>query len=484
MIIVTADEMKAFDRQTIDGIGVPGAVLMEAAGRAVAERARTLGGSVVVYAGPGNNGGDGFVAARHLYNWTIPVEVVLCAARDKVKGDALIHLVACERSGVPIVDRASFEPVVIVDALFGTGLDREVSGAMAEIIERINRHPGKKIAVDIPSGLHADRGVPLGVCVKADYTLTLAFAKRGLVTSPGFTYCGRLEVADIGIPERLAHNVKARLLDDSALEPMVRAPDVLSHKGTNGHLLIVAGSVGKSGAGLLCGLSALRGGAGLVTLAAPSELGPVVEGKILELMTSFYADAHALEKAIEGKRALAAGPGMPTDPSMRPILRALCSRGVPVVLDADALNHLAEDAAILEAHPPAILTPHPGEAARLLKRSTSDINHDRIGAAEELAAKYQAVAVLKGARTVIAAPDRLAICPTGNPALGTGGTGDVLTGLCGALLARGASPFEAACAAVYAHGAAADACAASRGSLLAHELLEFLPKRHVSLEPP
>jgi NAD(P)H-hydrate epimerase len=501
MLIVTAAEMRNLDREVIEGIGVPGAVLMDAAGRAVAERARAFGGGVVVFAGAGNNGGDGVVAARHLANWGVSTTVILCAARDKLKGDARVHFQACEKTGVTILDGNDAESLataaektagaaVVVDALLGTGLDREVTGHLADVIACINRHRGVKIAVDIPSGLHCDRGVPLGSCVRADYTVAFAFAKRGLVGAPGFTFAGALEVADIGIPEWLARarGVTGRLLDDTVMAPLTAPFAPLAHKGTRGHLLILAGSVGKSGAALLTSSAALRGGAGLVTLAAPWKLLPVADGRILELMTAWYdddkPDAAVLLKALDGKRALAAGPGMPTDPAMRPVLRELAGRaaerGLPIVLDADALNHLAEAPEILEARPAAVLTPHPGEAARLLQRPTADVQADRVAAAEELAERFSAVVALKGARTVIAAGGQLAVCPTGGPELGSGGTGDVLTGLVGALLAGGVAPFEAACAAVYAHGRAGDLCALARGGLLAHELLEFLPKRHSS----
>ena len=262
-----------------------------------------------------------------------------------------------------------------MDAVFGTGLDREVTGHPADAIARINAHAGIKVAVDIPSGLDADRGTPLGACVRADHTVSFAFAKRGLVGAPGFTFCGALQVADIGIPERLARGILSHLLDESALDPLRAPRDPLSHKGTSGHLLLLAGSVGKSGAALLCGTAALRGGAGLVTLAAPARLASVLDGRVPELMTTWYADeplddaalSPLLLQALDGKRALAAGPGMPTGVEMRPVLRALAARGLPLVLDADALNHLAAAPEILESRPPAVLTPHPGEAGRLLE---------------------------------------------------------------------------------------------------------------------
>jgi ADP-dependent NAD(P)H-hydrate dehydratase / NAD(P)H-hydrate epimerase len=494
MLLVTAAEMRALDREVIEQVGVPGVVLMDAAGRGVvdviAARADLSRARVVVYAGAGNNGGDGFVVARHLANRGAAVEVVLCAPADKVSGDALVHLLAAERSGVPFHDAADADGLaraaartadagVVVDALFGTGLTREVTGHLAQAIEDINAHRGLKVAVDVPSGLDADRGVPLGACVRADHTVTFAFAKRGLVSAPGFTFVGELHVADIGIPERLARarGVRAELLSKHALSPLV-VRDPLGHKGTHGHLLLLAGSSGKTGAALLAGLAALRSGVGLCTVAAPHEAQAALDGRVPELMTAWYGATgdntwDELAPLLEGKRAVAAGPGMPPSLPMREVLGHLCraaaERGIALVLDADALNHLAADPSLLDGHAAperVVLTPHPGEAARLLARSTADVQSDRTRAALELAQRFAATVALKGARTVVAAPDgRLAICPAGNPGMGTGGTGDVLTGCTGALLARGLDGFAAACAAVFWHASAGDRVAAERGAI-------------------
>ncbi len=502
--LVSSEEMRQLDRQVIEQIGVPGVVLMDAAGRGVADlivrivdvpRAR-----VVVYAGAGNNGGDGFVAARHLANRGATVQVVLCAPAAKVTGDAHTHLYACKRSNVEILDGASEGALkeaaqraagadVVVDALFGTGLSRPIEGHLAQAVEVINGHRGIRVAVDIPSGLSADLGVPLGACVRADHTVTFAFAKRGLVSAPGFIFAGTVHVVDIGIPERLARErgIRARLLGDDVLAALTASPDPLAHKGTHGHVLVLAGSTGKTGAALLAGRAALRSGAGLVTLAAPEDARAGLDGRVPELMTAWYGkDGSEIDPLLDGKRALAAGPGVRTDAPMRAILarvvNAAIARDLAVVLDADGLNHLAEDARILDGaseRANVVLTPHPGEAARLAQLSTAQVQDDRIGCAERLALQHHAVVVLKGARTVIAAPDgRLAICPTGNPAMGSGGTGDALTGCIAALLARGLDGFEAACAGAYWHGAAGDLVVRAQGpqGLLASDLIEALPR--------
>jgi NAD(P)H-hydrate epimerase len=503
--VVSAAEMRALDKEVIEQVGVPGAVLMESAGRGVVEViAKLVDASrahVVVFAGAGNNGGDGFVVARHLANRGARVQVILCAPEAKLRGDAKLHFDACRRSRVEVLDGAS-EPAladaaartssaqVVVDALFGTGLDRPLAGHFALAVERINAHAGLRVAVDVPSGLDSDRGVPLGGpsgCVRAHHTVTFGFAKRGLVGAPGFTFTGELHVVDIGIPERLAeaHRVRGRLLGDSVLAPLV-TDDPLAHKGTHGHVLVLAGSAGHTGAALLAGRGALRAGAGLVTVATPTGARTAVDGRMPELMTAAYEIGHDLSTLVGGKRALAAGPGMPTDERMRPILRGLieaaCGAGLGVVLDADALNHLAVEPRILE---PAgeracvVLTPHPGEAARLLGQSTAEVQGDRFRAAETLASRTRAVVALKGARTVVAAPDgRIAVNPTGNPGMGSGGMGDVLTGVVGALLAGGLDPFDAACAAVYWHGAAGDLSAREQGmrGIVATDLADALPR--------
>jgi ADP-dependent NAD(P)H-hydrate dehydratase / NAD(P)H-hydrate epimerase len=489
-LLVTAEQMRALDRETIESAGVPGVVLMESAGRGVVDvmaryydlpRAR-----VVAFCGPGNNGGDGFVIARHLANRGANVIVALVGDREKKKGDAKIHFEACARSNVRIFE-ADKAPLhrndLVIDAVFGTGLHRAVGpGAARDAIARMRAHRGPVIAVDVPSGIDADRGI-IGPCVRADHTVAFAFAKLGLVGADEQTVVGQLHVVDIGIPEKLARErgVKAELLEDSVLAPLrVRAPS--GHKGTHGHVLVVAGSRGKTGAALLCGTAVLRTGAGLCTVAMPPDVAPLVEGRVPELMIEPLGEVQSL---LVGKQAAAIGPGIARDDAAKDRIRVLGNSELPLVVDADALNAIAADNALLPRRgSPTVLTPHPGEAARLLGSTVGAVQEDRISAARAIAERYGAVCVLKGARTVIASPDgRLAVNPTGNPGLGTGGTGDVLTGIVGAALARTrdkegrVDPFTAACAAVYLHGAAGDRAAAARSQtgLLASDVLDQLP---------
>ncbi len=497
--LCTGAQMRAIDAETIEGLGVPASLLMEHAGRGVADevRARSAPGSTVaVLCGSGNNGGDGYVCARWLRELGWDARVYLARGRRGGEGEAALHLRLYERLGGPVVeitDAASLAAAreeilgapIVVDALLGTGLERDVTGHMAQVIELVNQARGLTISVDVPSGLGADDGRTFGVAVRADVTVTLALRKLGLVTHPGSELAGEVRVVDIGIPRRLTerHGVAAFLLEEEDAAALVPRRARGAHKGSHGHVLVVAGSPDKPGAAALCTGGALRGGAGLVTLAAPPAVHAAVVGLHPEAMvTTFDAGATGAEQALaglaDGKRALVIGPGLSTTPAAGRLVRhAIESLTLPIVVDADALNHLAGGWPSTSSGP-RVLTPHPGEAARLLGSDTRAVQADRVGAARRLAAMTSAVVVLKGARTVVAAPDgTVTLNPTGNPGMGTGGTGDVLAGVIGALLGQGLAPLPAARLGVYVHGRAGDLAAAERGEvgLVAGDLLGFLP---------
>jgi ADP-dependent NAD(P)H-hydrate dehydratase / NAD(P)H-hydrate epimerase len=483
MILVTAEEMRAADRAAIDDLGLPAALLMEHAGRAVADAVGTPRGPVAIVCGSGNNGGDGFVVGRWLRERGVDATVYLAGGRPN-SPEAALHLSIYERLGGVVVDHvdpaALAKAAVIVDALLGTGLHAEVRGPLREVIAAVNASPARKIAVDVPSGLDSDSGQPLGLAVRADATVTLGFAKLGLVGDPGFEHTGTLSVADIGIPRHLAAQATARLAEADEIRALLPPREVTGHKGTHGHLLVVAGSPGKGGAALLSSEAALRAGAGLVTLATDPAVAAALEGQVAEVMV---LPLGSLAEAAAGKKAIAVGPGMTTDPvAGDALLTALAALELPAILDADALNHLARGKSRLGG--PRVITPHPGEAARLLDRSTADVQRDRVAAARALAAERNAVAVLKGSRTVVAHPDgRVSINPTGNPGMGTAGSGDVLSGVIGALLAGGMSPWDAARAAVFVHGRAGDLAAAELGprGLLARDIAARLPRAFLSI---
>jgi NAD(P)H-hydrate epimerase len=511
MEFLTAAAMRRVDARTIDQFRIPGLTLMEAAGRGVAD---ALAGEipelaslrVVCFCGKGNNGGDGLVAARYLRRGGVDAHVVLLCSAAELAGDAAANLARAREDGVPvdaIDDARAWERfaidldarTIVVDALLGTGVTGPARGLIAKAIETINHSRATVVAIDLPSGADADSGTLPGVTVRAHRTLTLARPKPCLVLEPAASHAGSWRVLDIGIPDEAvaAETSDLHWFDaDSALRLAPSRP-ADAHKGTMGHLLAVAGSRGKSGAAVLVARAALRSGVGLVTVATPRSAQAVVAGAQPELMTEPLAEspAGALGRAaaktvlsfLAGKDALVMGPGLGTEPGTRGAVHALVARTtVPTVLDADGLNAFAQGerprANLAAGRQALVLTPHPGEAARLLGTTTADIQADRLGNARRLAAKTGAVVVLKGRRTVVARPDGLAsINATGNPGMATGGTGDALTGVLGALLARGLSGFDAARLGTYVHGAAGDLAAQRLGEdgLIAGDLIDALP---------
>jgi ADP-dependent NAD(P)H-hydrate dehydratase / NAD(P)H-hydrate epimerase len=507
MYVVTATEMRELEQLTIEHYGTPSHVLMERAGAGATEvllnafpHVRTA--SVLVFAGKGNNGGDGFVIARLLKKQGIACEVFLGAKKAEMTGDALRNLTAFLRLRgrvTEITDPTQCDFIqqklgpcgLIVDALLGTGLNAPVRGLMAALIALINASRVPVLAVDIPSGLDADRGTPLGSAVKATLTVTFAYPKLGLVGAPGLTHVGRLEVIDIGIaPEALAAiTPQTALLTKEEMGACLRERHADVHKGDFGHLLVVAGARGKSGAALMSGGAALRIGTGLVTLGGPASLNAVFSTALMEAMTvplperpdgSLSFDARTMAEAVQGKSAIAFGPGVGVSADTIGLLRWLLTQSEqPLVIDADGLNCLATDPNLVrEAKMPVVLTPHPGEMARLVKSSTAAVQERRLEIARAFAVQYHCYLVLKGARTVIATPDGKAwINPTGNPGMASGGMGDVLTGIISGLLAQGYPPTNACCLGVFLHGSVGDRAAQEKGGIgiLARDLIEQLP---------
>jgi hydroxyethylthiazole kinase-like uncharacterized protein yjeF len=518
MFIVTAAQMQEMDRRTIVEFGIPGRVLMECAGRGATrvflERLYCRGpGRVGILAGRGNNGGDGFVIARYLAQRGIEVKVFLLADAETVQGDAAANLQLLSASGIQVIQipdegafanhlKALLHQHYWIDALLGTGLKSEVKGFYRRAIEFINASHRPVLAVDIPSGLNADTGQPCGACIQATVTATFGFAKIGHVVYPGAGYCGPVEVVDIGIPPSMVRSagVNQHLIQGSAIRPLLghRAAD--AHKGSAGHVLVIAGSKGKSGAAAMAAASVLRAGAGLVTLGVPESLNPVLESLLVEAMTVPLPDQGTgllLEEAFDtilqaaaAKQTLVLGPGLGTASHTRNLTaRIIREIDLPIVIDADGLNNLAGHMGWLKTRTTTtVLTPHPGEMARLTGTSTAEIQLDRLAAARRLAGDVGAYVVLKGARTVVAEPDgRAWINPTGNSGMAAGGMGDVLSGLIAGLLAQGLAACDACRAGVYLHGLAADILAQrmSRG-FLATEVMDMVPQaiQRVLDDPP
>ncbi|HLY36386.1 MAG TPA: NAD(P)H-hydrate dehydratase, partial [Candidatus Binatia bacterium] len=463
MIAVTAAEMRALDRWTIEH-ATAGEVLMERAGagaaRVLRERLRAPRGPVVVVCGRGNNGGDGFVVARHLRRARVPVEVWLAARPDALQGDAARMLARWRRvrgtvreletaAHVEALCRRLEGAALAVDALFGTGLNAQVTGVAAEAIRAMNACGAPVLAVDIASGLSADTGAPLGVAVRATVTATFGYPKVGQLLYPGVEHTGLLAVVDIGIPPAAVAAVTPRvsLLEAEEVGRLLRPRAREAHKGDFGHVLVIAGSRGKTGAALLATQGAARAGAGLTTLAVPAVLQPVLEGQVREAMTTALpepTDAAALDELLAARAAVVCGPGLGLDDETRARVAAVVRRTkAPLVLDADGLNAIAGTTVLRERPAPTVITPHPGEMARLVGGDTGRVQGDRLGVARAFARTENVVVVLKGARTIIAAPDGgAAICPTGNPGMASGGMGDVLAGIVGGLLAQGLAPFD------------------------------------------
>jgi NAD(P)H-hydrate epimerase len=510
--VLGAAEMREADRRTTETAGLPGVVLMENAGAAVArvvdERYKHLRRPLVV-CGKGNNGGDGFVAARRMLSRE--PDVVLLAAREEVQGDALTHLRAFEGSGGRVTEVRTSEdvgrvldglgtPSLVVDALLGTGLRERATGIYVTAIERIAAWAlagTPVVSVDLPSGLFADSGVCEGASVPATLTVTFAAPKRAHVLPPACDRVGELIVADIGIPASVLGETGAQLFlieaRDGARAFPPRAPSV--HKRSLGHLLVIAGATGRTGAAVLTAVGALRAGAGLVTVGTPAAALPLVAAGRPEIMTEPLADglggvlsAQALKRALALARerdAVVLGPGLGLDPGTREFVKQFVLQcPVPLVVDADGLNALTAAGTmtgpleLIKRPHPTVITPHPGEMARLTGLESAEVQRRRLETARDFASASGAVVVLKGQRTIVAEKGgRAAVNPTGNPGMATAGTGDVLAGVVGALLCRH-DGWTAATAAAYVHGLAGDRAAARVGqaSLLAGDLLDALPE--------
>ena len=488
--LYTAEQVRRLDECAIQGHGIPGIDLMERAGRSTFDAARAMFPGVhklQVYCGSGNNGGDGYIVARLARE--AGLEAAVCALRkpDGLKGDAATAARLWQESGgeVQLWPRDSLdESDLVFDALLGTGLDRKPAGDYGAAVDRINRSGKPVIAVDIPSGLNADTGVAMGRSVKADLTVTFIGRKRGLFTADGPDYAGEVIFSDLDTPQSVRESEPnlGILIQESFLQKVLPARRRNSHKGSYGWVLGVGGNTGMSGAIRLAGEAALRTGAGKVTLATRSEHAGLVNQSCPELMVQGVEKGSELAGLIEAADVVVAGTGLGASAWAEKMARTCLGSPAPVVMDADGLNLLArmgpESTRLLAGQ--WIITPHPAEAARLLACPSGQVQADRVGAALELAERFQAVTVLKGCGTVVTAPDgRYAICPFGNPGMATAGSGDVLAGVIGAMVAQGVKDlWAAAIAGVLAHALAGDLVAAEQGErgMLASDITRRLPR--------
>jgi ADP-dependent NAD(P)H-hydrate dehydratase / NAD(P)H-hydrate epimerase len=517
MRVLTARQMREADRRTIEELGVPSPALMENAGREVASAIEQafpdlVGRRVAILCGRGNNGGDGFVVARLLHQRGVHVSVFLVGRASEVKGDALANLERARALDLPIAEigrQLEWERLapefarhtLVVDALFGTGLSAPLTGLLAEIVEGVNLAGVPIVSIDLPSGLFADTHDVIGPCIRATLTVALGAPKLPLVLSPASAMAGRLVVADIGIPPAVVESLDGadlRVITPEALRPLLPPRLREAHKGVFGHVLVVAGSPGKTGAAYLAASGALRSGAGLVTVATPGSCQQTVAGMGPEYMTLALSEAPSGTLTVDALEAvlafpatvIAAGPGLGTGGGVRAFLHGLVERArTPLVLDADALNAFAGHVGGLTAREgqTMVVTPHPGEMARLLGVSTADVQANRLDAARTLAASNGLIVVLKGQGTVIATPDgRASINLTGNPGMATGGTGDVLTGMIAGWLAQHMDAGDACRLGVFVHGAAGDLAALDEGevSMTAGDLARRIGRATTALTTP
>ena len=519
MRVVTAEEMRQIDKQTIEEIGVPGIVLMEAAATAVftsIQRNFPECRHVGVIVGKGNNGGDGLALARQLAHAGYTVQIVLVSSPERFTGDALTNLQVVRRLGLSVVEILSESELktlcaeivscdLIVDAIFGTGLRGGIEGYVRDVIDWLNSANRPIVAIDLPSGLNADTGVVEGGCIRADCTVTLGLPKRGTLLYPGAQRVGVLEIADIGFPRSVveSQNIWLNWTQPCQVAKWILPRPAYSHKGTYGRVFVLAGSTGMTGAAVLASQAALRAGAGLVTLGIPKSLNSIVEAKLSEVMTAplpettegslaLTAKPQILEFIERTSSVLAVGPGLSQHPETADLIQGvLHETDSPSVIDADGLNALADGkvhcspsqstiANLLSSLPSqSILTPHPGEMARLLGLSVPDIEKNRIGIAREFAREHGVTLVLKGVPTVIALhTGEVWLNSTGNPGMATGGMGDVLTGLIAGLLAQGVLFSEAGVLGAYLHGLAGDISAEMTGmhGMVAGDVLEAIPE--------
>ncbi len=505
MKLVTAEQMRAVDREAIENRGIPGPELMENAGRGIAERIRDDvlvepdGKKVIIFCGKGNNGGDGFVVGRYLHEYGSKVSIYFPGPVDKLSHDARLNYDRAFQKGIKIIEIIEAEELpkelscdLVIDAIFGTGFAGAPGGLLADFIDHINLYDIPLVAIDCPSGINVDTGQYEGSVTNADFTYTLALPKIGLYYSPGREKAGIVEVVPIGVPDDVidSFNFAENLITPEMVAERLPARKPDGHKGDFGKLFVLAGSTGLTGAATLSATAAARAGTGLVTVGCPKSLNPILEVKLTEAMTFPLPDVGQkgclalrglgeIRKWLDKTDAAVIGPGLGSHRDTVMLMHRLLEKlDKPAILDADGLNAFAKNREPLKsAHPELVLTPHPGEFRRLIDADIPEALPQLYDLVRKYSREYNAVIIFKGSPTVIVEPGgQLYLNPTGNNGMATGGTGDVLSGIVGSFLAQGLSPVDSAVCAVYLHGLSGDLAAAELGyrSLIAGDLIDFL----------
>jgi len=514
MKVVTSKQMREIDRKAIEENNLSGLALMENAGLKIFQSLKNIYPNlrlkkIIIFSGSGNNGGDGFVVARHLYDYGVKAKVFLLAPFSKIKGEAGENLNIIDKMGVELieVETVKLEEIqetlqnsdLIIDAILGTGLQGRVTGLKAKIIDLINITGKEVVAIDVPSGLNADTGKIEGPCIKATHTITLALPKIGLLLFPGASYVGKVTVEDIGIPFYLLKNkkLKTNMVTKEIVKLLLPSRAAYTHKGSFGKVLILAGSVGMTGAAYLASEAAMRSGTGIVILGIPRSLNPIMEVKLTEVMTLPLAETEkqslgedakeTILKLMKDFSVLGIGTGISRQLETQRLVRKIIEKStIPLVVDADAIYALSEDTNILKkAEAPLIITPHPGEMAKLINKDIDYILDNQLNITRKIAQKFGIVVVLKGARTIIANKEGEVYINVGdNSGMATGGSGDVLTGIICSLIAQGTDNFSAAITGVYIHSLAGNLARDIKGErgMIAGDILSQVPQAFLNLE--
>jgi len=514
MKVVTSRQMREIDRKAIEENNISGFTLMENAGLRIFQSLKNIYPDlrlkkIIIFSGSGNNGGDGFVVSRHLHDYGAKVKVFLLAPFNKFKGEAGEKLNIINKMGVELTeaDAIKLEEIkeaiqnsdLIIDAMLGTGLQGIVTGLKAKIIDLVNTAGKEVVAIDVPSGLNTDSGKIEGPCIKANHTITLALPKIGLLLFPGASHAGKVTVEDIGIPAHLLKNIKIKtnIITEEIVKSLLPFRATYSHKGSFGKVLILAGSVGMTGAAYLASEAAMRSGTGIVTLGIPRSLNQIMEVKLTEVMTLPLAETEkqslgeeaegTISKLIKNYSVLGIGPGISRQTETKRLIRKIIEKAhISLVVDADAIYALSEDLSVLKkTKTPLVITPHTGEIAKLINKSIDFILNNRLDVTREIAQKYGIVVVLKGARTIIANKEGEVYINAGdNSGMATGGSGDVLTGIICSLIAQGTDNFSAAIAGVYIHSLAGNLARDIKGErgMIAGDILSQIPQAFLNLE--
>jgi len=514
MKVVTSQQMREIDRKAIEENKLSGLALMENAGLRIFQSLKNIYTDlrlkkIIIFSGSGNNGGDGFVVARRLYDYGVKAKVFLLTPFNKIKGEAGENLNIIDKMGVELIEaetvkleeiqKATQNSDLIIDAILGTGLQGRVIGLKAKIINLINLAGKEVVAIDVPSGLNVDTGKIVGPCIKATHTITLALPKIGLMLFPGTNYAGKVTVEDIGIPSYLLKNdkIKTNMVTQEIVKSLLPLRATSSHKGSFGKVLILAGSAGMTGAAYLASDAAMRSGTGIVVLGIPRSLNQIMEVKLTEVMTLPLAETkkqslgeeaeETILKLMKDFSVLGVGPGISRELETQQLVRKIIEKSnIPLVVDADAIYALSKDTTILKkVKVPLVITPHPGEMAKLINKDIDYVLDNQLDIAREIAQEFGIIVVLKGARTIVVNKEGEAYINIGdNSGMATGGTGDVLTGIICGLIAQGADSFSAAIAGVYIHSLAGNLARDIKGErgMIASDILSQIPQAFLNTE--